>query len=167
MPTRIILKERESKPLIEELRKISGLLELSHKSRVELETVKNSEIIIVDGLPVAFRKEGRIIPVLTNTPVLEKMPRIVVDMGAISHVVGGADIMAPGIRRVQGNFGENQLVSVADEKYGKFLAVGSSMLGSSALAATKKGKVVVNLHYVGDPVWEAIKARGTHPQSQS
>lgn len=154
------MKERESKPLIEELKKISGFDNLSHKARVELENVKNAAIIIVDGTPLAFKREERIIPVLVNTQVLQNMPRIIVDMGAVPHVVGGADIMAPGIRRVQGDFGENQLVVIADEKHGKFLAVGSSMFPSATLAATKKGKVVRNLHYVGDPIWEAVKAHG-------
>ncbi len=161
------MKERESKPLIEELKKIPGFQQLSHKSRVELENVKNSDIIIVDGQPLAFKREGRIVPVLVNTPVLEKMPRIVVDMGAVPHVVGGADIMAPGVRRVEGEFAENQLIVIADEHHGKFLAVGSSLLASGTLAATKKGKVVENLHYVGDLVWETIKSHGAPPNPQS
>ena len=167
MPGRTILKERDAKPLIEELKKTPGFQEFSHKSRVELETVKNSEIIIVDGKPIAFKREGRIIPLLTNTNVLEIMPRIIVDMGAVPHVAGGADIMAPGIRQVKGDFDENQLVVIADEKYGKFLAIVSSMLGSSALASTKKGKVAVNLHYVGDPVWEALKSHSIPQQGRS
>lgn len=167
MPTRTILKERESKPLIEELKKIPGFNHLSHKSRAELENVKNASIIIVDGQPLAFKRDERIIPLLINTQVLEKMPRIVVDMGAVPHVVGGADIMAPGIRGVQGDFGEDQLVVVVDEKHGKFLAVGSSMFPSATLAATKKGKVVRNLHYVGDAVWEAVKSHASPPLSQS
>ena len=159
MPGRTILKERDAKPLIEELKKTPGFQQFSHKSRIELETVKNSEIIIVDGKAIAFKREGRIIPLLTNTSALEIMPRIIVDMGAVPHVAGGADIMAPGVRQVKGDFGEKQLVVVTDEKYGKFLAIVSSMLSSIALASTRKGKVAVNLHYVGDPVWEAVKNR--------
>ncbi len=120
------------------MNKISGFEHLSRKSRVETETVKNSEVIFVDGVPVAFRKDAQFVPVLTNTAALEKMPRITVDMGAVPHVVGGADIMAPGIRRVEGSFGEKQLVVIVDEKHGKFLSVGSSLLSSEALAATKK-----------------------------
>jgi PUA domain protein len=145
--------------LIEELNKISGFEHLSRKSRVETEMVKGSEVIFVDGTPVAFKREGQFVPVLTSTAALEKMPRITVDMGAVPHVVGGADIMAPGIRRVEGSFGEKQLVVIVDEKHGKFLSIGSSMLSSEALVATKKGKVISNIHYVGDPVWEAIKAQ--------
>jgi PUA-domain protein len=153
------LKDRDAKPLIEELNKIPGLEHLSRKSRVETEMAKSSEIIFVDALPVAFRREGRFVPVLTNTAALEKMPRITVDMGAVPHVVGGADIMAPGIRKVEGTFGQGELVVVIDEKHGKFLSVGRSMLASEALAATKKGKAIVNVHYVGDPVWETIKSQ--------
>jgi len=100
------LKDRDTKPLIEELNKIPGLEHLSRKSRVETEMVKSSEVIFVDGQPVAFRREGHLVPVLTNMAALEKMPRITVDMGAVPHVVGGADIMAPGIRKVEGTFGE-------------------------------------------------------------
>ena len=158
MPARTILKERESKPLIEKLKKIPGFNELSHKSRVEIQNVKDKDVIIVDGEPIAIKTGDRIIPVLVNNKVLEKMPRIVVDMGAVPHVASGADIMAPGIRKVQGIFNENDLVVVVDEKYSKFLAIGSSMLTSADLMNTKKGRVIVNLHYVGDPVWEAIKS---------
>ena len=145
------------KPLVEELNKIPGLEKLSHKSRVETETVKNSEVIFVDGQPVAFKRDDALAPVLSNASALEKMPRVTVDMGAVPHVVSGADIMAPGIRRVQGSFGEKQLVVVVDEKHGKSLAIGLSLLDSEELAGTKKGKVITNLHYVGDPIWETIK----------
>ncbi len=143
--------------MIEELNKIPGLEKLSHKSRVETEAVKNSEIIMVDGQPVAFKRDGRFVPVLTNTSALEKMPTVTVDMGAVPHVVGGADIMAPGVRKVEGNFGEKQLVVVVDEKHGKSLAIGYSLYDSEKLSNTKKGKVITNIHYVGDLIWEAIK----------
>lgn len=158
MTGRIILKDRDSKPLVEELNKIPGLGQLSHKSRVETESVKNSEIILVDGSPVAFRRDGQLVPVLTNNVAIEKLPKVTVDMGAVPHVVGGADIMAPGVRGVQGSFAEKALVVVVDEKHGKFLAVGRSLFDSATLAATKKGKVVTNVHYVGDLVWETIKS---------
>ncbi len=158
LPNRTILKDRDSKPLIEDLNKIAGFEHLSRKARVETEVVKSSEIIFVDGVPIAFKRDGRLIPVLTNTSALEKLPRVTVDMGAVPHVVGGADIMAPGIRRVEGSFGESDLVVIVDEKHGKFLSVGTPLVTSETLVATKKGKVIANIHYVGDPVWETIKS---------
>jgi PUA-domain protein len=151
------LKDRDSKPLIETLRKLGGDQSLSHKSRVELETVRDAEIIFVDGQPLAFQRKGELIPVLVNDEVLSRFPKIVVDMGAVPHVVSGADIMAPGIRRVQGDFSSLQLVVIVDEKHDKRLAVGRSLFDSAALKQTKKGKVVENLHYVGDTVWEVVK----------
>lgn len=164
MPTRTILKDRDSKPLIETLRKLGGEQSLSHKSRVELETVRDAEIIFVDGQPLAFQRKGELIPVLVNDEVLSRFPKIVVDMGAVPHVAGGADIMAPGIRRVQGDFTSSQLVVIVDETHDKRLAVGRSLLDSSTLKLTKKGKVVENLHYVGDTVWEVVKGFA-HPFS--
>lgn len=159
MPAKTILKERDSKPLVEELRKILGLDEFSHKPRVEIQSVRDAEIILVEGEPVALRIRNRLIPALINVKAVEKLPKVVVDMGAVPHVVGGADIMAPGIRKIEGTFNQNDLVVIVDEKYGKYLSIGSSLLSSEQLAATKKGKVITNYHYVGDAAWESIKSQ--------
>ena len=167
MTVRTILKDRDSKPLIEELRRLPNQQHLTHKSRVEIETVKDSEIVFVDGVAIAFRRKGELAPVLTNTSALESMPSIVVDMGAVPHVAGGADIMAPGIRKVNGEFGEKQFLVVIDEKHGKYLAVGRALIGSGPMVATKKGKVVENVHYVGDLIWEVIKPKGPAAPSSS
>src|SRR5256885_16273986 len=104
--------------------------------------VKSAEVIFVDGQPVASKREGQFVPVLTNTLALEKLPRITVGMSAVPHVVGGADIMAPGIRRVEGSFGVKGLVVVFDHKDWKFLAVGRWLLASSDVRATYNGNVV-------------------------
>src|SRR2546427_11481418 len=114
-----MLKDRDSKPLIEELRRLPNQQHLTHKARVEIETVKDSEIVFVDGAAIAFRRKGDLAPVLTNTSALDGMPRITVDMGAVPHVVGGADIMAPGIRKIGGGRAERQRVLVVDEQHGK------------------------------------------------
>ncbi len=164
---RTILKDRDSKPLIEELRRLPNQGNLTHKARVEIETVKDSEIVFVDGDAIAFRRKGELVPALTNTSALDGMPRIVVDMGAVPHVVGGADIMAPGIRKVNGEFAQGQFLVVVDEKHGKYLVVGRALMGSSQMASTKKGKVVENVHYVGDLIWEVIKPKGPMAPSSS
>ena len=164
---RTILKDRDAKPLIEDLRRLPNQQNLTHKARVEIETVKDAEIIFIDGLPIAFRKKDELIPVLTNKAALDSMPRIVVDMGAVPHVVGGADIMAPGIRSISDSVSEKHLLVVIDEKYGKYLAVGKALVDAASMKATKHGKVVTNIHYVGDPIWEAIKPRGPGSQSSN
>ncbi len=153
------MKERDAKPLIEEIsKKVPGTKLSSIKGRVEVETIGDSEVVFVEGKPVAVRRASLLIPSLVNLESLNTLPKIVVDMGAVPHVCGGADVMAPGIRKVEGEFGEGGLVGVVDEKHGKFLAVGQSMVDSKTLRGTKKGKVVKNLHYVGDEVWESVKS---------
>ncbi len=129
----------------------------THKSRVELESVKDAEIIFVDDEPVAIRKDSELVPALVNALAVSRLPRVVVDMGAVPHVVGGADIMAPGIRKVEGEFSQGQLLVVVDEKHGKHISIGMSLVNSAFLRTMKHGKAVANLHYVGDPVWEVIK----------
>src|SRR5215472_14952400 len=159
MTDRTILKDRDSKPLVEELRRLPNQQHLTHKSRVEVETVRDSEIVFVDSVAIALRRKGELLPVLTNEKSVAGIPKVVVDMGAVPHVVGGADIMAPGIRKIVGSFADKQLLAVVDEKYGKHLAIGKALVGSDQMASTKKGKVIDNLHYVGDPVWEVIKPK--------
>jgi PUA domain protein len=167
LTVRTILKDRDSKPLIEELRRLPNQEHLTHKARVEIEVVKDSEVVFVDGVAIAFRRKGELAPVLTNSSALDGLPRVIVDMGAVPHVAGGADIMAPGIRKVIGEFSEKQLLVVVDEKHGKYLAVGKALIGSGPLATTKKGKVVESLHYVGDLIWEVIRPKGPAPPSSN
>ncbi len=157
MAARIILKERESKPLIDELKKLDGYQGLSHKSRVEIQSAKGVEVIFVDGHPVALRKGEHLIPTLINNEVIATLPKVIVDMGAVPHIVGGADIMAPGIRKVQGSFPVGQLLVVVDEKHGKSLALGRALHDAASISKIGKGKVIQNLHYVGDAAWEIIK----------
>ena len=167
MTDRTILKDRDAKPLIEDLRRLPNQQGLPHKSRVEIEIVKDSEVIFVDGVPIAFRRNGELIPVLTNKAALDGMPKIVVDMGAVPHVAGGADIMAPGIRSISDSVLEKHLAVVVDEKHGKYLAVGKALLDAGPMKTTKHGKVVSNVHYVGDLIWEAIKAKGSASQGSN
>ncbi len=78
-------------------------------------------------------------------------------MGAIPYVCKGATVMAPGIVRIEGDFGVGGVVVVADMKHGKALAVGESLLDSETARNTKKGPVVKTLHFVSDKIWDYIK----------
>jgi predicted RNA-binding protein (TIGR00451 family) len=84
-------------------------------------------------------------------------PKIVVDMGAVPYVCNGADIMAPGIVRVDGEFDKGALVLVVDVKYGKPLAVGESLYDKETTQSIKQGSVVKNVHFVSDKIWNFVK----------
>jgi len=158
LPARTILKDRDVKPLVEQLRKLGGHDALSHKSRVEVEEVKGGAVVFVDGEALAIKRDAELIPVLVNDRSLDLLPTVTVDMGAVSHVVGGADIMAPGVRGVKGDFQPGQFLVVVDEKHGKRLAVGRALMDSTNMRVTKKGRVVENVHWVGDAVWDIVKS---------
>ena len=84
----------------------------------------------------------------------KSLPRVVVDMGAVPHVVNGADVMAPGVVRIEGEFMGGNLVVVVDENHGQPLAVGTSVFSVEIvekMAKNKdKGRVVISLHHAGD-----------------
>ncbi len=151
------------KPLVEMLKRLGGQDGLTHKSRVEVEEVKDGEVVFADGEALAIKRGDELVPVLVNTRSLDLLPTVTVDMGAVPHVVGGADVMAPGIRGVKGDFQPGQFLVVVDEKHGKRLAVGKALLDSATIRTTKKGMVIKNVHWVGDSAWDIVKS-SSHPQ---
>jgi PUA domain protein len=78
-------------------------------------------------------------------------------MGAVPYVCKGATVMAPGIVRIEGEFGKGDLVVVVDMKHGKALGLGESLLDAETAKQTKKGPVVKTLHYVSDKIWDYTK----------
>ncbi len=119
----------------------------------EAETEDGVKIYLLDNEILLFKSEERIYPTL-RCKCVDALPAVIVDMGAIPFVCKGADVMAPGITEIKTPFEEGALVVVRDVKHGKALAVGKALRGSAAIMAEKKGKVIHNLHYVGDHIWE-------------
>lgn len=128
------------------------------QSKIEVFESEWTQIFLVNGRPLLFKNENILLPTLFFIEVLEKLARTVVDMGAVPYVCKGADIMAPGIVRIEGEFGKGELVVVVDVKHGKPLSLGESLLDSTSARTVKQGVVVKNLHYVSDRFWQLIKA---------
>jgi PUA-domain protein len=82
------------------------------------------------------------------------LPHCIVDMGAIKFVIGGADIMRPGIVSLPNDLEANSLVVIVDVDKNRPLCVGKLFLSSNEILELKIGKVVANLHYLGDKYWE-------------
>ncbi len=157
---RYTLKTKEAKQVFTQAQqKLSLNLENLYGTKADIETVEsdNTQIFLINGKPTLFRAGEAVLPTLHATEILQQLPKIVVDMGAIPHVCNGADIMAPGIVRIESEFQKGALVIIADVKHDKPLAIGETLLSSAEAKATKKGIVVKNLHYVGDEIWDAIK----------
>lgn len=96
------------------------------------------------------------IPFLSEIQLLEKFPKVIVDMGAIKFVCNGATVMRPGIKSFT-QFEKDQLVCVVEESKNKFLAVGRSLVSSEEMSTMTKGEAIKNLHHISDRFWEAAK----------
>jgi PUA-domain protein len=163
MPTkqrRYPLKAKEAKQIVEEASKKLQLdLEALFGSKANVEVVESDvgEIYLIGGKPILFKSGDKVLPTLLFAEFTAKAPKIVVDMGAIPYVCKGATVMAPGIVRIEGEFGKGDLVLVVDMKHGKALALGESLMDADVAKVTKKGPVVKTLHYVSDKIWDYIK----------
>ena len=143
---RIPLRSKEFNKLVE-----AYDFEISNKDTVE---IIDDKVILVNKLPSFFYHEGKLVPTLqylASQPILKK---ITVDMGAVRFVVGGADIMRPGIVEIESEISVGDFVVVVDVQHKKPLAVGIALFSSSEIQQMTTGKVVKNIHYVGDKIWK-------------
>jgi PUA domain protein len=88
---------------------------------------------------------------------LDRIGTIVIDQGAIRFICNGANVMRPGIVRWAGEFQAGDIVAVKEAGHNKIIAVGVALVSSQDLSGISKGVAVKNVHYVGDPLWEAFK----------
>jgi len=157
---RHFLKAKEVKSILSEA---SGKLkaDFNHifKKNVELELVETdfAEIFLVNGKPLLFRIEEKILPTLIFNELFVSMSKVVVDMGAVPYVCNGASVMAPGIVRFEGEFEKGDLVFVVDEKHGKAIAVGEAVYDVDTADKATKGIVIKTIHFVGDKIWNFVK----------
>jgi PUA domain protein len=158
--TRHFLKTKEAEAfLTKSSEKLKGNLEQILKTKIKLELVQTefAEIYIVNNKPLMVKVQEHIFPTLAFEEYIAISPKVYVDMGAVPHVCNGANIMAPGIRRIDGEFKSGDFVIVLDEKHSKPIAVGEIMYDSETAKKVTSGIVIKNIHYVGDKIWEFIK----------
>jgi PUA-domain protein len=157
---RYSLKSKQSKQILNEVsERLKFNVEALFGSKANVEVAESAvgNIYLVNDKPLFFTAEKKVLPTLLFQDFVSRAPKIVVDMGAIPHVCNGADVMAPGIVRVEGEFDKGDLVLVVDEKHGKPLALGESLSDSANARNTKQGAVVKNIHFVSDKIWNFAK----------
>lgn len=128
-------------------------LDLNKKDQVELREEKNYKIIFLNKQPFLFYYGKQILPTLKYLQNHEILRKITVDMGAIKYIINGADIMRPGIKKIEPGLKENEFVVIIDENNQKPLAVGKALFSSEEMEIKTSGKVIKNIHYVGDKLW--------------
>jgi len=157
---RYALKSKQAKQLLNEVSerlKVNVEALFGSKANVEVVVADVGNIYLVNGKPLFFTVKKKVLPTLLFQDFVLHAPKIVVDMGAVPYVCNGADVMAPGIVRVEGEFGKGDLVMVVDEKHGKPLALGESLHDVETARNTKQGAVVKTVHFVSDKIWNFAK----------
>ncbi len=122
-----------------------------------METEDGKEIILAEGKELFFRTRDGLFPILTAVDAV-RLRRVVVDMGAVPHVANGADVMGPGVTSADAEIRAGDIVAVVDERHGKPISVGVALVSGSEMK-TPKGKVVENVHHVGDEIWQATREK--------
>ncbi len=154
------LRKREAKRFLREISQSLGIDAekiFGSKPQIEIVETKRKKVYLIDRTPLFVVFEDVPLPTLFLKEYLSHLPQVTVDMGAVPYVCNGADVMAPGIVRVDGDFKKGELVVVVDERNKQPIAIAQSIFDSEKIRIMKKGKVLRNLHYVGDVVWNLMK----------
>ncbi len=139
---------------------------LDVKRTVEYIEFKNSvRFILVEKIPtfiILKDKDSKgevVIPHLKLLIDTDKivLPKVIVDRGAVSFVMNGANIMRPGVTYFEDEIQSGSVVSVYPENFDKPIAVGKSLINSEEFNKITKGAIVKNLHYLNDLFWKLVK----------
>jgi len=154
---RHFLSKKDRKRVLETIRNSFGVELVSEEVEVCLH--EGLKIIIVDKEPVAAEVNGRLIPLLQWLLKRKdiRLPKIVVDKGAVKPISSGADVMAPGVVDVVGRVNAGDIAIVVDETYGMPIAVVVTLFSGDDIKRLNRGKVAENIHHVGDSLWKLAK----------
>ena len=157
---RQFIKEKEARKLLMEFFEKTGInpkLKPKLKPPIELATTNEDEIFFINKEPIFAKSQNRLYPTLASDRVLLDLPRVIVNMGAIPYLCNGADVMAPGIIKFEGNFRKGDIVVVHDEQHHKPIAITSALYSVEESKRRQHGKILKNIHYVGDRLWNTLK----------
>ncbi|MEM3713329.1 MAG: DUF1947 domain-containing protein [Nitrososphaeria archaeon] len=160
---RYVLRNKEIKQLTKILSSIFPNIYKAYLSEntisVEHVILDKAEIYIINGKPLIIRLlDGTLFPTISVlNEICDDLPKVFVDKGALPHIINGADVMIPGIVKIEGNFNEGEIVQILEINYNKIIAIGKALISSHTIHTLKNGKAFKNIHYVGDKLWEIIK----------
>ncbi|MBS1267222.1 MAG: Glutamate 5-kinase [Candidatus Woesearchaeota archaeon] len=117
--------------------------------------VISDRILLLDNEPQFFYYKEQLAPTLKLELKNQILPQVTIDMPAVKFIADGADVMRPGITQVD-KFDKNDIVAIVDETHHKAIAIGKAKFSSEQINKMQKGKVIENLHHVGDEIWDFV-----------
>jgi len=154
-----IASKHDSRVFIEKIQtSLSINLDLSKSAQVEnFEPEESARFVVVDKKFEFAGINDEYVPFLGCEPLLVLFPAVRIDAGAVKFIINGADVMRPGIVSYD-DWGEaSRVVVVKEDKKGRAVSVGRTLVRSADMAAMGKGPCVKNLHHVGDNYWSLHK----------
>ncbi len=113
-------------------------------------------VILIKKEPKFFKERGDDAEWIPFVDVAReiKMKRIVIDQPAVPYISGGADVMRPGIVKVDDDIVKDDFVAIVDQKNQIPVAIGKAMFDAPAIISMDKGKAIKTVHYAGDKYWK-------------
>lgn len=154
-----VLSRRDSAEMVQRIESSLGIsLNLPKSAQASCAEPEEGVVFVaLDGFEF-IQADAAFIPFLGSPTTLSLFPSAVVDEGAIRFLLNGADVMRPGIRKLDDWGPAGRTVVVKEEKKGRAIAVGTSIVPGSEAIEMSKGGCVKNAHHVGDRYWNAHKA---------
>jgi len=153
-----VLSKHDSSDLADRVQSSLALdLGLSRSSQASCEEPKEGVVFAHFDMLIFVRTGDQFIPFLGSQETLSLFPNVVVDEGAIRFLLNGADVMRPGIKSFDSWGGLDRVVVVREEKKGRAIAIGKSLVESDHVAELSKGACLKNIHHVGDEFWNLYK----------
>jgi len=158
---RRFLREKEAAQVLDEFSQklkvdIKQLLD-AKKLGIEIAETPTAKIFFIDDKPLIANFKDILVPTLNFDKALKLLPKITVNMGAVPHICNGADLMAPGVVKIEASFNMNDYVLIIDERHQKPLAIAIALTDSKTARNLQHGKIAKNVHYVGDSLWNQLK----------
>lgn len=157
---RWVLSKKDRKKLLSEIAKLYPKASLSRDLNVEIVVEDNIQLYLFNSIPafmeLYYNNRKLLIPhlkYLLKTRFKEWLPIIVVDEGAVKPISRGADLMRPGIVRIEGAFKTGDVVVVVEPSRGLPLAIHLAQYNSEEIETMEKGRVSKSLHHLGDKYW--------------
>lgn len=146
------LSNKEIKQLNQQLQEFYHLDNfLNKKDKIEWVEAEQKFVAVNDEFYFFYLQE-KPIPTLKLIIKNNFLPKIVIDMPAVKFIANGADVMRPGIKKIE-EFSKDAIIAIVDETHQKPLAIGQALFSSEEMKNMDSGKVIKNLHYVGDKIW--------------
>ena len=140
-----------------EIRNINSEIEKYDYQFAKKECVERSDDFIrKDNKTLFFYHDNKILPALKLLlQGISGIKKVTVDMGAVKFVTNGADIMRPGIVHIEDDIEKAEPIVIIDENNKKPLAICIALLSTEDMRKESKGKVIQNIHFVGDEIWNS------------